>query len=117
MRRGSAVYAPSSTISHVCLHCLQAALTLNSAPYVQFNWKPEDGSLLHVVPLDGDATKIRHIKAPSYFTFHYVNAYETKDGSSIEIDFGNFEQPDVLNDYYLSNMREMKNQVKAAPLS
>ena len=96
---------------------LQAALTIGSAPYVQFDWKPETGSLLHLVPLDGDATKIRHVKAPSYFTFHYINAYETEDGSSINIDFGNFGQPEMLNAMYLDKMKTSTETVCASPLT
>ena len=43
-------------------------------------WKPEEESLLHVVPLDGNGP-VRSFKAPKYFTFHYMNAYESgKDG-------------------------------------
>ena len=98
------------------MHRLQASLTLSSAPYVQFDWKPEQGSVIHVVPLNGDTSKIRHIKAPTYFTFHYVNAYETDDGSTIHIDFGNFDGPDILNDFYLDSMRASNKSIKEAPL-
>lgn len=94
-----------------------AALTVGSAPYVQFDWKPETGSCLHLVPLDGDKSKIRHIKAPAYFTFHYFNAYETDDGDSIHIDFSNFEQPEMLNAMYLDRMRASKDSVCPSPVT
>lgn len=94
-----------------------AALTLGSAPYVGFDWKPETGSILHLVPLNGDKTKIRHVKAPAYFTFHYINAYETEDGSSIHIDFGNFKEPEMLNSMYLDHMRSSTRPIEAAPIS
>ena len=96
---------------------LQAALSVGTAPYVQFDWKPETGSCLHLVPLNGDKSKIRHVKAPSYFTFHYFNAYETDDGKSIHIDFGNFEQPDMLNSMYLDHMRASKDPICASPMT
>ena len=96
---------------------LQAALTLSSAPYVQFDWKPETGSLIHLVPLDGDKTKIRHVKAPSYFTFHYINAYETEDGKSIHMDFSDFGQPEMLNGLYLDALRNNKYPVGASPIT
>lgn len=82
-----------------------------------FDWKPETGSILHLVPLNGDKTKIRHVKAPAYFTFHYINAYETEDGSSIHIDFGNFKEPEMLNSMYLDHMRSSTRPIEAAPIS
>lgn len=104
-------------LSPIVTWCLQASLTLGSAPYVQFDWKPEQGSIIHVVPLNGDKDKIRHIRAPTYFTFHYVNAYETEDGSKVHIDFGNFDDPEILNDFYLNRMRDSKTPIKPAPLT
>lgn len=97
--------------------CLQAALTVGTAPYVQFDWKPETGSLLHLVPLNGDKSKIRHVKAPPYFAFHYFNAFETDDGNSIHIDFGNFEGPEMLNMLYLDTMRTSKDPIQASPMT
>ena len=82
-----------------------------------FDWKPETGSIIHLVPLDGNKTKIRHVKAPPYFTFHYINAYETEDGSEIHIDFSNFETPEMLNSMYLSNLRNNERQVEASPVT
>ena len=96
---------------------MQALMTLGSAPYVMFDWKPETGSIIHLVPLDGDKTKIRHVKAPPYFTFHYINAYETEDGSNIHIDFGNFETPEMLNSMYLANLRHNERPVEKSPLT
>lgn len=103
--------------SQSCIDLTQAALTIGSAPYVQFDWKPETGSTLHLVPLDGDKSKIRHVRAPSYFTFHYINAYETDDGSSIHIDFGNFQDPEMLNGLYLSNIRSNARPIEASPIT
>ena len=96
---------------------MQALMTLKSAPYVMFDWKPETGSIIHLVPLDGDKTKIRHVKAPPYFTFHYINAFETEDGSNIHIDISNFETPEMLNGRYLANLRENKKPVEKSPLT
>jgi carlactone synthase/all-trans-10'-apo-beta-carotenal 13,14-cleaving dioxygenase len=96
---------------------VQAALTLGKAPYVQFDWKPETRSTLHLVPLNGDKSKIRHVRAPSYFTFHYINAYETEDGSNIHIDFGNFADPQMLNDLKLASVRSNERPVQASPIT
>lgn len=94
-----------------------AALTLGKAPYVQFDWKPETRSLLHLVPLNGDKSKIRHVRAPAYFTFHYINAYETEDGSNIHIDFGNFADPEMLNGLKLASVRSNERPVEASPIT
>ena len=96
---------------------MQAALTLGKAPYVQFDWKPETRSLLHLVPLNGDKSKIRHVRAPAYFTFHYINAYETEDGSNIHIDFGNFADPEMLNGLKLASVRSNERPVEASPIT
>ena len=66
------------------MRATQAAL-YGSARYVLFDWKPELGTTLHLVHLATGAT--RKLKAPPYFTFHYVNAFETEDGSALCFDF------------------------------
>ncbi len=59
--------------------CMAAqALTLGgSTEYVVMNWKPEAGTRLTIVPLDGDRARIKTFEMPSWFTFHYVNAFES----------------------------------------
>jgi hypothetical protein len=64
--------------------CAQAAL-FGSTPYVMFDWKPERGTTLHLVSLrTGAVTKL---DAPPFFTFHYINAFESADGSTMCVDF------------------------------
>ena len=41
------------------------------------NWKPEAGTRITIVPLDGDNARIKTFEMPSFFTFHYVNAFES----------------------------------------
>ena len=54
------------------------ALSVGAATeYVALNWKPEAGTRLTVVPLDGDKSRIRTFEMPAWFTFHYVNAFGT----------------------------------------
>jgi len=45
--------------------------------YVVLNWKPEAGTQLTVVPLNGDKSRIKTFQMPAWFTFHYVNAFGT----------------------------------------
>ncbi len=54
---------------------------MGGAEYVMFDWLPERRTRLHVVPLAGGPTRV--FDAPAYFTFHYLNAFETADGRSL----------------------------------
>ncbi len=54
---------------------------MGGAEYVMFDWLPERRTRLHIVPLAGGATRV--FDAPAYFTFHYINAFETADGRSL----------------------------------
>jgi carlactone synthase/all-trans-10'-apo-beta-carotenal 13,14-cleaving dioxygenase len=96
---------------------MAATLTLGSADYVMFDWKPQHGSRIHLVPLNGDNNQIKSFDAPAYFTFHYLNAFETADGKSVCFDFANFETPDVMAGLYLEEMRERKRPVAHSPLT
>ena len=61
---------------------IQALASGKLGDYVIIKWKPEEESLLHVVPLDGKGP-VRSFKAPRYFTFHYMNAYESGGSASM----------------------------------
>lgn len=59
---------------------MQAAV-VGGAEYTMFDWFPERRTRLHLVPLNGGP--VRTFEAPTYFTFHYINAFETADGRSL----------------------------------
>ena len=44
--------------------------------YGFMDWKPELGTRVHVVALDGSG--VRSYDAPPFFTFHYANCYEER---------------------------------------
>ena len=72
-----AVHMPITTHTHR-VHSSpheQAVSTGQPTDHVVLVWKPEQETLLHVVPLQGGP--VRTLTAPCYFTFHYMNAYET----------------------------------------
>ena len=59
-----------------CEAAAAQALSLGQpTEYVVMNWKPEAGTRLTIVPLDGDTSRIRTFEMPAWFTFHYVNAF------------------------------------------
>ena len=64
---------------------MQALASGKLGDYVIIKWKPEEESLLHVVPLDGKGP-VRSFKAPRYFTFHYMNAYESGESGLMLVD-------------------------------
>lgn len=65
---------------HVLL--LQALSTGKPSDYVVMKWKPEEDTILHLVPLSGKGP-VRSFRAPKYFTFHYMNAFESGAARSI----------------------------------
>jgi carotenoid cleavage dioxygenase-like enzyme len=59
---------------------------------------------------------VRQFDAPPYFTFHYLNAFETADGSALCFDVPVFEDPSFLNGLFLDNLREHKRPIASSPL-
>ena len=95
---------------------VQALALGGSAEYVVMDWQPERETQLVVVPLDGDASRIRRFSMPAYFTFHYANAFESEDGTELNIDFGWQEHPGMLNNLRLAEMRSGERTIVPAPL-
>ena len=93
---------------------LVQATLFGGADHIMFDWKPEQGSRLHVVDLKTGERK--QIDAPAYFTFHYINSFETADGKSLCFDFSHFEDPSFLNGLYLDNLRQHKQPVAKSPV-
>ncbi|KAK9831473.1 hypothetical protein WJX81_008489 [Elliptochloris bilobata] len=96
-----------------CFFNIKAAVA-GGAEYVMFDWCPERRTRLHLVPLAGGA--VRTFDAPAYFTFHYLNAFESADGRSLCFDFPWFEDPIMLNNLYLDVMRSNGSTICSSPL-
>lgn len=79
-----------------------------------FDWKPEQRTLLHLVNLKTGERK--EFDAPAYFTFHYINTFESPDGKFLCFDFSHFEDPGFLNGLYLDNLRQHKQPVAKSPV-
>ena len=78
-----------------------------------FDWKPELRTLLHLVNLKTGA--VTQFDAPPYMTFHYINSYETADGSSLCFDFSKLD-PSFLNALMLDNLRGNTRPLTASPV-
>lgn len=57
--------------------CTQALSVGANCEYVVMDWRPQLGTQITLVPLNGDLGGIKRFMMPSYFTFHYVNAFES----------------------------------------
>ncbi|EFJ39481.1 hypothetical protein VOLCADRAFT_108622 [Volvox carteri f. nagariensis] len=75
-------------------------------PYAFMDWKPEAGSRVHVIALDGSGV-VTHT-APPFFTFHLGNAFErpsgTSSGTEICVDFSVYDDPEIINDLSLDRL-------------
>jgi hypothetical protein len=47
---------------------------------------------------------VRTFSAPAFFTFHYVNAFESADGQQLHMDMGVYDGPEIVNDLYLDRL-------------
>mmetsp|Transcript_40285 Transcript_40285/g.89470 ORF Transcript_40285/g.89470 Transcript_40285/m.89470 type:complete len:546 (-) Transcript_40285:771-2408(-) len=70
--------------------------------HIFMDWKPEQGTQVHVVPLDGKG-EVKTFSAPTFFFFHTANAYE-EDGQ-IHVDFSVYDDAKILNDLRLDALR------------
>jgi len=80
---------------------LSSLMFNTKSDYLFMNWKPEDGTLVHLVTLDG-SKPVKTFKVPNFFTFHYANAFYSEDGTTLHVDMGAYDDPAILNDLLLS---------------
>lgn len=71
--------------------------------HIFLDWRPEDGTKLHVVRLtDGF---VRTVMAPPFFVFHWANAFESADGGRLHLDGAVYDDPTIVNHLSLANVR------------
>lgn len=88
-----------------------------------FDWKPELGTSVRVLALDGSGV-VRQFSMPPWFSYHFVNAFETDDaalGRCVGIDVPMATDATSIDSLYLSEMRDRSNdippiQLKCVPL-
>eukprot|EP00200_Dunaliella_tertiolecta_P003587 CAMPEP_0202347800 /NCGR_PEP_ID=MMETSP1126-20121109/6007_1 /ASSEMBLY_ACC=CAM_ASM_000457 /TAXON_ID=3047 /ORGANISM="Dunaliella tertiolecta, Strain CCMP1320" /LENGTH=543 /DNA_ID=CAMNT_0048939403 /DNA_START=81 /DNA_END=1712 /DNA_ORIENTATION=+ len=81
---------------------LNALVTGEKREYIFMDWKPQLGSRIHLVPLDGSAHKT--FKTAPFFVFHIANGFE-EDGQ-VHVDLGYYDNPQGVNDLTLAAMKE-----------
>lgn len=48
-------------------------------------WEPERGARIGVLPRDGDATAVRWIEVEPFYVFHFLDAWDSPDGTEITV--------------------------------
>ncbi|MDG2303438.1 MAG: carotenoid oxygenase family protein [Candidatus Binatia bacterium] len=87
------------------------------SPIDAFQWQPEYGSRIGIMPLGGSTDEIRWVEIPNCYVFHEVNAF--RDGDDVVIDVCRHDQvfgENSLNDSDLS-VRRWKVNTAGANLS
>lgn len=82
---------------------LPSLMTGSNTKHMSMDWVPQDGTKVHVVALDGSGVKT--YDAPPFFSFHSCNAFESADGASLHVDLSVYENPDILNELQLEQLR------------
>ncbi|KAL4859791.1 Carotenoid cleavage dioxygenase 8 B [Chlorella vulgaris] len=82
---------------------VRAMMMGQTSDFMVFEWKPECGSLIHVVPLLGGKTKTYH--APPFLATHWVNAFESSDGRYLHLDACCTDTPALLTHFDLNTVR------------
>lgn len=92
---------------------LLSLLTGGSTDYVFTDWKPEEGTRLHVIDLVTGAT--RTFIAPPFLVFHWANAFESEDGRYLHLDGAVYDDPEICNSLYLANVRAGPEEGRQLP--
>jgi len=66
----------------------------NNRDHLFMDWKPELGTRIHVVALDGSGVK--SYNAPPFFTFHFANGFE--EGGALHVDFAGYADARIMDD-------------------
>lgn len=76
--------------------------------YLFLDWKPTDGTVLHIVDLEG-VDKVKSVRIGNddgaFYVFHYSNCY-TDDSGLLHIDGAVYPDPEIVNDLLLKNLRK-----------
>jgi carlactone synthase / all-trans-10'-apo-beta-carotenal 13,14-cleaving dioxygenase len=110
-----------------CYFNLVSLMTGAPTPFIFMDWKPEEGTLLHVVRLSDGA--VSTCRAPPFFVLHWANAWEESAGqgknlagngasssdngsktnvettTKIHLDAAVYDDPEIVNHLLLDNLR------------
>jgi carotenoid cleavage dioxygenase-like enzyme len=81
---GPMVHDCAITESQVVLFDLPVTFSMDAAAEgssLPYRWNPDHPPRVGLLPLDGPATEVRWLEAPSCYVFHTLNAYDVRDGA------------------------------------
>lgn len=90
-------------VQNPLLYNVRALLLGQTADFMAFDWRPELGSLLHVVPLHGG--QVRTYRAPAFLASHWVNAFESPNGRQLHLDAIAAQSPALMSQWELGRAR------------
>lgn len=80
------------------------SLLLWLRPYIEnFRWEPRRGARFHLFDRETGA-HVRTLRAPAFFAFHHVNAYD--DGDDVVVDLVGYDDADIIGAFYLHRLEE-----------
>ncbi|GAB4823966.1 hypothetical protein N2152v2_011012 [Parachlorella kessleri] len=82
---------------------LWTLLTGAKNEHMFMDWKPEEGSLIHIV--SHKTGQVKCFRAPPFFVFHWANAWESEDGRYLFLDGAVYDDARVVGDLYLAPVR------------
>eukprot|EP00803_Ostreobium_quekettii_P005057 evm.model.scf_1710.2 EVM.evm.TU.scf_1710.2 scf_1710:10034-11572(-) len=71
--------------------------------YTIFDWTPERGARMHLVPLD-PVEKVRTFTAPTFCAFHYGNVFASEDGERMCFGVAMYKDPTIVRDLNMENL-------------
>ena len=92
------------------------------AQHAVFDWKPELGTSVRVLALDGSGV-VRQFSMPPWFSYHFINTFESvvaELGRCVCVDVPMAADATTIDSLYLGELRQRGNdippiQLKCAP--
>lgn len=93
---------------------LGSMLTNIDTDYIFLDWKPSEGSNLHIVDINtGD---VHVVETDPFFAFHWANAFTSEDGTHMYIDGCVYEDPEIVSHLMLNRVRAAEDDPSAKEL-
>ncbi|GMH39916.1 hypothetical protein BSKO_07820 [Bryopsis sp. KO-2023] len=93
-----------------------SALMLETpSEYGMMKWNPDACTFVHLVPLKGEG-KVRTFRCPTFFNYHFGNAFESEDGKRFCFDVAMYKDLKTLVDNRLDVILEGGNDMAESML-
>ena len=84
-------------------------ILFSGKPFIEnFNWRPEKGTIFHVIDRNTEKV-VAKLKAAPFFAFHHINSFE-QDGI-LYVDILAYKNADVVKAFYLDTIRKEKSKL------